>query len=56
MAELTQNEKRLLATLANEHKADAPHLATLLDASPESVGTVGTPAGGQGTGRYRADC
>ena len=37
MAELTQNEKRLLATLANEHKADAPHLATLLDASPESV-------------------
>lgn len=37
MAELTQNEKRLLATLVKEHKADAPHLATLLDATPESV-------------------
>ena len=37
MAELTQNEKRLLATLAKEHKADAPHLATLLDTTPESV-------------------
>ena len=37
MAELTQNEKRLLATLVKEHKADAPHLATLLDSTPESV-------------------
>ena len=37
MVELTQNEKRLLATLVKEHKADAPHLATLLDATPESV-------------------
>ena len=37
MAELTQNEKRLLATLAKEHKADAPHLATLLDTTPGSV-------------------
>jgi len=37
MAELTQNEKRLLATLVKEHKADAPHLATLLDTTPESV-------------------
>jgi phenylalanyl-tRNA synthetase alpha chain len=37
MAELTQNEKRLLATLIKEHKADAPHLATLLDSTPESV-------------------
>ena len=37
MAELTQNEKRLLATLVKEHKADAPHLATLLDTKPESV-------------------
>jgi phenylalanyl-tRNA synthetase alpha chain len=37
MAELTQNEKRLLATLVKEHKADAPHLATILDTTPESV-------------------
>jgi phenylalanyl-tRNA synthetase alpha chain len=37
MAELTQNEKRLLATLVNEHIADAPHLATLLDTTPESI-------------------
>jgi phenylalanyl-tRNA synthetase alpha chain len=37
MAELMQNEKRLLATLVKEHKADAPHLATLLDSTPESV-------------------
>jgi phenylalanyl-tRNA synthetase alpha chain len=37
MAELTQNEKRLLATLVKEHKADAPHLATLLDTTPESI-------------------
>jgi phenylalanyl-tRNA synthetase alpha chain len=37
MAELTQNEKRLLVTLVKEHKADAPHLATLLDSTPESV-------------------
>ncbi|MCX6700696.1 MAG: phenylalanine--tRNA ligase subunit alpha [Methanomicrobiales archaeon] len=37
MAELTQNEKRLLATLEKEKKADAPHLAGLLDATPEAV-------------------
>jgi len=37
MAELTQNEKRLLVTLEKEHTADAPHLATLLDTTPESV-------------------
>ena len=37
MAELTQNEKRLLATLAQEKKADAPHLAPLLGATPEAV-------------------
>ncbi|PKL65516.1 MAG: phenylalanine--tRNA ligase subunit alpha [Methanomicrobiales archaeon HGW-Methanomicrobiales-3] len=37
MAELTQNEKRLLALLATEKKADAPHLAGLLDATPEAV-------------------
>ncbi len=37
MVELTQNEKRLLATLAKEKNADAPHLAGLLDATPEAV-------------------
>ena len=37
MAELTQNEKRLLAVLEKEKKADAPHLAGLLDATPEAV-------------------
>ncbi|MCX6683433.1 MAG: phenylalanine--tRNA ligase subunit alpha [Methanoregula sp.] len=37
MAELTQNEKRLLAVLEKEHKADAPHLASLLDATSEAV-------------------
>jgi phenylalanyl-tRNA synthetase alpha chain len=37
MAELTQNEKRLLSTLAKEHQSDALHLATILDATPESV-------------------
>ncbi|MCK9591795.1 MAG: phenylalanine--tRNA ligase subunit alpha [Methanoregula sp.] len=37
MAALTTNEKRLLATLVKEHQADAPHLATLLDSTPESV-------------------
>ncbi|NMB78088.1 MAG: phenylalanine--tRNA ligase subunit alpha [Methanomicrobiales archaeon] len=37
MAELTQNEKRLLATLEKEEKADAPHLAGLLEATPEAV-------------------
>jgi phenylalanyl-tRNA synthetase alpha chain len=37
MAELTQNEKRLLAILEKEKKADAPHLAGLLDATPEAV-------------------
>ena len=37
MVELTQNEKRLLAKLENEKKADAPHLASLLDATPEAV-------------------
>jgi phenylalanyl-tRNA synthetase alpha chain len=37
MAELTQNEKRLLALLAKEKKADAPHLAGLLEATPEAL-------------------
>ncbi|MFA6226096.1 MAG: phenylalanine--tRNA ligase subunit alpha [Methanoregula sp.] len=37
MAELTQNEKRLLAILETEKKADAPHLAGLLEATPEAV-------------------
>ena len=37
MAELTQNEKRLLATLGTEEKADAPHLAGLMGATPEAV-------------------
>jgi phenylalanyl-tRNA synthetase alpha chain len=37
MAELTQNEKRLLAILEKEKKADAPHLASLLDATSEAV-------------------
>jgi phenylalanyl-tRNA synthetase alpha chain len=37
MAELTQNEKRLLATLEKEQKADAPHLAAIMDATPEAV-------------------
>ncbi|PKL69156.1 MAG: phenylalanine--tRNA ligase subunit alpha [Methanomicrobiales archaeon HGW-Methanomicrobiales-1] len=37
MAELTQNEKRLLAILEQEKKADAPHLAGLLEATPEAV-------------------
>ena len=37
MAELTQNEKRLLAVLVKEEKADAPHLADLLDATQEAV-------------------
>ena len=37
MAELTQNEKRLLAVLEKEKKADAPHLADLLDATQEAV-------------------
>ncbi|MFA4860590.1 phenylalanine--tRNA ligase subunit alpha [Methanoregula sp.] len=37
MAELTQNEKRLLATLESEKKADAPHLAGLMGATPEAV-------------------
>lgn len=37
MAELTQNEKRLLKTLEKEKKADALHLAGLLDATPGAV-------------------
>ena len=37
MAELSLNEKRLLVILENEKKADAPHLAKLLDAIPEAV-------------------
>jgi phenylalanyl-tRNA synthetase alpha chain len=37
MAELTQNEKRLLAALGKEHKADAEHLAALLNTTPEAV-------------------
>jgi phenylalanyl-tRNA synthetase alpha chain len=37
MAELTQNEKRLLATLEKGEKVDARHLAGLLEATPEAV-------------------
>ncbi|HVP94013.1 MAG TPA: phenylalanine--tRNA ligase subunit alpha [Methanoregulaceae archaeon] len=37
MAELTQNEKRLLAVLKNEKKGDATHLAGLLNATPEAT-------------------
>jgi phenylalanyl-tRNA synthetase alpha chain len=37
MAELTQNEKRLLGGLEKEKKADAPHLAGLLGATPEAL-------------------
>ena len=37
MAELTQNEKRLLAVLAREKAADEQHLAAHLDATPEAV-------------------
>jgi len=37
MAELTQNEKRLLALLEKEKKTDAPHLAGLLEATPEAL-------------------
>jgi phenylalanyl-tRNA synthetase alpha chain len=37
MAELTQNEKRLLATLEKEKTTDAPHLAGLLESTPEAV-------------------
>ncbi|MFA5416079.1 MAG: phenylalanine--tRNA ligase subunit alpha [Methanoregula sp.] len=37
MAELTQNEKRLLTTLERVKKADAQHLASLLGATPEAV-------------------
>jgi phenylalanyl-tRNA synthetase alpha chain len=37
MAELTQNEKRLLAALAKVKEADALHLAQMLGATPEAV-------------------
>jgi phenylalanyl-tRNA synthetase alpha chain len=37
MAELTQNEKRLLGVLGQEHKAEALNLANLMDTTPESV-------------------
>jgi phenylalanyl-tRNA synthetase alpha chain len=37
MAELTQNEKRLVVTLAKEQKADAPHVAKIMGATPEAV-------------------
>jgi phenylalanyl-tRNA synthetase alpha chain len=37
MAELTQNEKRLLAALEKEKKADAEHLASVMGATPEAV-------------------
>jgi len=37
MAELTQNEKRLLATLEHEKKTDAHHLARILKATQEAV-------------------
>jgi phenylalanyl-tRNA synthetase alpha chain len=37
MAELTQNEKRLLAVLEKEENADAPFLAGMLEATPEAI-------------------
>ena len=37
MAELTQNEKRLLTVLGKEKKGDAVHIASLLDATPEAT-------------------
>ena len=37
MADLTQNEKRLLATLEKEKKADALHIAAVMGATPEAV-------------------
>jgi phenylalanyl-tRNA synthetase alpha chain len=37
MVELTQNEKRLLATLEKEKKADAAHLASVMGTTPEAV-------------------
>ena len=37
MAELTQNEKRLLSTLEKEQKADAEHIASVMGATPEAV-------------------
>jgi phenylalanyl-tRNA synthetase alpha chain len=37
MAELTQNEKRLLAALVKEKEADALHLAKNLGATPEAI-------------------
>lgn len=37
MAELTQNEKRLLAALAQEKQADAVLIAKKMDATPEAV-------------------
>ena len=37
MVDLTQNEKRLLAVLVKEHQADARHLATMLDTTPEAI-------------------
>ena len=37
MAELTQNEKRLLAVLEKEQKADAAHIASVMGATPEAV-------------------
>jgi len=37
MAELTQNEKRLLSRLAQEKTVDASHLAAVLGTTPESV-------------------
>ena len=56
MAELTQNEKRLLSMLAKEHKADAPHLATLLDTTPESVVQWAHLLEDKGLVSSRADC
>jgi len=37
MAELTQNEKRLIAALSHEKSADAHHLAGKLNAGPDAV-------------------
>ncbi|MDD1689540.1 MAG: phenylalanine--tRNA ligase subunit alpha [Methanoregula sp.] len=48
MAELTQNEKRLLATLEKEQKADAEHLASVMGATKEAVVQWANLAGDKG--------
>jgi len=51
MAELTQNEKRLLAALEKEQKADAEHFASVMNATPEAVVQWAYLAGDKGLAR-----